>query len=117
MVLANNFEAAATEMRSLLRSSNSLHCLPRSLSQNWQSAAPPAIVPSKNGLISITFFTLCEAVYHRRGFTKDTDEKVKQLASLLRLESYQYKVPAWLCYPLIQLHHPENEIPKLLCLS
>lgn len=34
---------------------------PRFLSQNWQSAAPPAIVPSKKGLISMTFFTVCEA--------------------------------------------------------
>jgi hypothetical protein len=36
-------------------------CLPRFLSQNWQSAAPPAIVPSKKGLISMTFLTVCEA--------------------------------------------------------
>jgi hypothetical protein len=62
MVFANSLEAAATEIRSLFRSSNIRHCLPKSLSQNWQSAAPPAIVPSKNGLISITFFTLCDAM-------------------------------------------------------
>ena len=31
--------------------------------QNWQSAAPPAIVPNKCGLISITFFTVCEEMY------------------------------------------------------
>ena len=36
---------------------------PRFLNQNWQSAAPPAIVPNKNGLISITFFTVCEAAH------------------------------------------------------
>jgi len=40
-----------------------LHRLPNSLSQYAQSAAPPAIVPSKYGLISITFFTVCEAMY------------------------------------------------------
>lgn len=49
MMLARSLEAAATEMRSLLRSSYRRHCLPRSLSQNWQSAAPPAIVPKKDG--------------------------------------------------------------------
>ena len=36
-------------------------CRPRFRSQNWQSAAPPAIVPSRKGLISITFFTVCDA--------------------------------------------------------
>ena len=34
---------------------------PRLRSQNWQSAAPPAMVPSRCGLISITFFTVWEA--------------------------------------------------------
>ena len=44
-------------------------CIPRLRSQNWQSAAPPAMVPSRNGLISMTFFTVCEAAcqhgYHQ----------------------------------------------------
>ena len=35
--------------------------MPRFLSQNEQSAAPPAIVPSKYGLISMTFLTLWDA--------------------------------------------------------
>lgn len=35
--------------------------MPRWRCQNWQSAAPPAMVPSRKGLISITFFTVCEA--------------------------------------------------------
>jgi hypothetical protein len=30
-------------------------------SQNMQSAASPAMVPSRNWLISITFLTVCEA--------------------------------------------------------
>lgn len=38
-----------------------LHCFANSLSQKEQSAAPPAIVPSRYGLISITFFTVWEA--------------------------------------------------------
>ena len=38
------------------------HSRPRSRSQKEQSAAPPAIVPSRYGLISITFFTSWEAV-------------------------------------------------------
>ena len=58
MVLANNLDAAATDILSLFRSSYTRHCLPRSRSQNWQSAAPPAIVPRRKGLISMTFFTL-----------------------------------------------------------
>jgi hypothetical protein len=47
MILARSFEAAATEILSLFLSSYSRHCLPRSLSQNWQSAAPPAMVPKE----------------------------------------------------------------------
>ena len=35
--------------------------MPRLRCQNWQSAAPPAMVPNKNGLISITFLTVCDA--------------------------------------------------------
>jgi len=34
--------------------------MPRLRCQNWQSAAPPAMVPSRNGLISITFLTVCD---------------------------------------------------------
>ncbi len=41
-------------------------CLPRLRCQNWQSAAPPAIVPSRKGLISITFFTVWDAEPHTR---------------------------------------------------
>ena len=37
--------------------------LPRLRCQNWQSAAPPAMVPSKYGLISITFFTVWDEMY------------------------------------------------------
>jgi hypothetical protein len=36
-------------------------CLPRFRCQNWQSAAPPAMVPSRYLLISMTFFTVCDA--------------------------------------------------------
>lgn len=57
-MLASSLEAAATEMRSLLRSSQMRHCLARRRSQKLQSAAPPAMVPSRYGLISITFFTV-----------------------------------------------------------
>lgn len=56
-------DAAATEMHSLLRSSYRRHCMPRYVSQYWQSAAPPAMVPSRYGLISITFFTEPDAMY------------------------------------------------------
>ena len=60
-MFASSFEAAATDMRSLLRSSNILHWTPRLRSQNWQSAAPPAMVPRRNGLISIIFLTVWDA--------------------------------------------------------
>jgi hypothetical protein len=33
-------------------------CVPKLRCQNWQSAAPPAMVPSRYLLISITFFTV-----------------------------------------------------------
>lgn len=33
-------------------------CIPRFRCQNMQSAAPPAMVPKRKGLISITFFTV-----------------------------------------------------------
>lgn len=36
--------------------------MPSQASQYWQSAAPPAMVPSKTLLISITFLTVCEAI-------------------------------------------------------
>lgn len=36
--------------------------MPRYASQYWQSAAPPAMVPSRQLLISMTFFTVCEAI-------------------------------------------------------
>ena len=39
--------------------------MPRFLSQNEQSAAPPAMVPSKYGLISMIFFTLWDATNKR----------------------------------------------------
>ena len=38
-----------------------LACMPSVLCQKEQSAAPPAIVPSKYGLVSMTFLTVCEA--------------------------------------------------------
>ena len=61
-MLASSLEAAATEMGSLFLSSYTLHCRASSRSQKLQSAAPPAMVPSKEGLISITFCTVCEAM-------------------------------------------------------
>ena len=48
-----------------------LHSYASCLSQQEQSAAPPAIVPSKQGLISITFFTVWEAA-------KDVESSVVQ---------------------------------------
>merc|ERR1719181_1218628 len=63
MVLASIFEAAATDTLLLLRNSNMRHCVPRFRSHKAQSAAPPAIVPNKKGLISITFLTVCDAMY------------------------------------------------------
>lgn len=58
--------------------------MPRFLCQNWQSAAPPAIVPSMYGLISIIFFTDCEAVKitdlsgkHEAFYTFPTTQKKK----------------------------------------
>ena len=38
-----------------------LACRPRLRCQNWQSAAPPAMVPSRYLLISITFLTVWDA--------------------------------------------------------
>lgn len=79
-MFAITFEAAATDMRSLLRSSYKRHCFDNTLSQYTQSAAPPAIVaennswtrnisdsyteiiPSKKLLISIIFLTVCEPI-------------------------------------------------------
>jgi hypothetical protein len=72
---ARILEAAATEMRRLCRSSWRRHCMPRYASQYWQScvrqylerrpscarvrtAAPPAMVPSRQLLISMTFLTV-----------------------------------------------------------
>ncbi|KAK1837272.1 hypothetical protein QBC39DRAFT_387567 [Podospora conica] len=60
--LARILDAAATLMRRLCRSSCSRHCMPSHASQYWQSAAPPAMVPSRSLLISITFLTVCEAI-------------------------------------------------------
>lgn len=42
-----------------------LTLMPKCRCQNWQSAAPPAIVPSRKGLISITFLTVCDAACRR----------------------------------------------------
>ena len=53
-VFANILLAALTLIFLLLLSWNKRHCEPRLRCQNWQSAAPPAIVPSKESLISIT---------------------------------------------------------------
>lgn len=36
--------------------------MPSHASQYWQSAAPPAMVPSSTLLISMTFLTVCEAI-------------------------------------------------------
>ncbi len=36
--------------------------MPSQASQYWQSAAPPAMVPSSTLLISMTFLTVCEAI-------------------------------------------------------
>lgn len=57
-VLARSLLAAATLMRLPSRSSCTRTENAKFRSQNEQSAAPPAIVPSKYGLISITFFTV-----------------------------------------------------------
>ena len=46
-----------------------LHSMDSTRSQYEQSAAPPAMVPSRYGLISITFFTVCEAVYADKAVT------------------------------------------------
>jgi len=59
----SSFDAAATVIRSLWSSSKSRQRMPRYRSQYEQSAAPPAIVPSRKGLISMTFLTVCEAMY------------------------------------------------------
>lgn len=50
--------------------------IPRFLCQNWQSAAPPAIVPSIYGLISIIFFTDCDA-----GDSQQSEFKIKHNAN------------------------------------
>lgn len=63
MVFASNFDAAATVMRFLFLNSYMRHCMPKFRSQNEQSAAPPAIVPRRKGLISMTFLTVPEAMY------------------------------------------------------
>merc|ERR1740123_1757420 len=63
IVLASIFEAVATETRRLFRSSYMRHCVPRFRSQKEQSAAPPAMVPRRNGLISMTFLTVWDAMY------------------------------------------------------
>ena len=60
IVLANILLAAHTVIRFLFFSSNIRHCMPRLRCQKAQSAAPPAIVPTKYGLISITFLTVCD---------------------------------------------------------
>ena len=51
--------------------------MPRFLCQNWQSAAPPAIVPSMCGFISIIFFTDCDA----ENFQKIYDIRICLLTS------------------------------------
>ena len=56
-------DAPATERRLPFSSAGSLHWMPRLRCQNWQSAAPPAMVPSRYGLISITFLTVCDEMY------------------------------------------------------
>ena len=60
--MASIFEAVATLTRFLLRNSNIRHCVPKFRSQKAQSAAPPAMVPRRKGLISMTFLTVCEAM-------------------------------------------------------
>jgi hypothetical protein len=44
--------------------------MPRLRCQKEQSAAPPAIVPKRKGLISMTFFTVCEAIQKEKKATK-----------------------------------------------
>mmetsp|Transcript_39245 Transcript_39245/g.94897 ORF Transcript_39245/g.94897 Transcript_39245/m.94897 type:complete len:206 (-) Transcript_39245:78-695(-) len=63
MTFARSFDAAATEIRRPLRSWYNRHSIPRLRSQNEQSAAPPAIVPRRNGLISMTFLTVPDEMY------------------------------------------------------
>merc|ERR1719240_1826301 len=60
MIEASIIEAIATDGFSLFLSSYILHYMATYCSQNIQSAAPPAIVPSKKSFISITFLTLLE---------------------------------------------------------
>ena len=60
IILDRIFEAAATVGFYPYLSSYNLHSLVRYASQYIQSAAPPAIVPSKYSLISITFLTASE---------------------------------------------------------
>jgi hypothetical protein len=62
MVFASNLLAAATVILFLFLNSYNLHCIPKFLSQKEQSAAPPAMVPRRNGLISMTFLTVPEAI-------------------------------------------------------
>ncbi|KAK4242354.1 glycoprotease family-domain-containing protein [Achaetomium macrosporum] len=59
---ARILDAAATLIRRLWRSSCRRHCMPSQASQYWQSAAPPAMVPRRSELISITFFTVWLAI-------------------------------------------------------
>ena len=62
-MFANSLEAAATVIRFPFRSSYNRHCVPKFRSQKEQSAAPPAMVPKRKGLISITFLTVPDAMY------------------------------------------------------
>lgn len=65
-MLHSTLLAAATLMRSLFLSSYSRQCTPKLRSQYAQSAAPPAMVPSRYGLISMIFLTVPEAARQAR---------------------------------------------------
>jgi hypothetical protein len=60
MIEASIILAIATVGRSAFLNSYTLHCIATYFSQNIQSAAPPAIVPRRKSLISMTFLTLFE---------------------------------------------------------
>ncbi len=70
-----------------------LHCLANTLSQYEQSAAPPAIVPNRYGLISITFFTVWEA----KTWKENTEDN--------NISLFILKVQPQLSHNTLKLHH------------
>lgn len=55
--------------------------IPRFLCQNWQSAAPPAMVPRRYGLISMTFLTVCEAAKRTREVRIPTNKGKRNMSA------------------------------------